>query len=408
MSSVVLLLVIVSDRISSAYASTGPSAPAFVPTPSGRGTIDLITSCLFTLWPCVWTALHLNVPSPSLREWRIGLRRLGCAVHATIFPEYILSAALSQLMDARKIAKLQNSEDAAKLRQGALLNTHHPSCPTTSSHEIKEKWTVEHGFFAVMGGFALCSKETEGIAKSVTSSGAEKLAQLGLLPDVSSKTIRQRSKSGQLAKGIVCLQVFWFFMQVIARKVFGLPITLLELNTIAHVICAIALYGIWWYKPQDASEQVIIDITECTTCNELLRASGAFDTDSPDFANEVYFRPAQSWNRLEIYSLMAISLVYGGIHALAWNAEFPSVVEENLWRASACTIIFVCFWFGFTARSLIEGTANKICDILSAFLLWLYVTAQIFLIVEAFISIRALPIGAYDTVQWSNAFPHIG
>jgi hypothetical protein len=42
--------------------------------------------------------------------------------------------------------------------------------------------------------------------------------------------------------------------QTITRQVAGLPITLLELNTLAHVTCAVLMYFIWWKKPQNVDE----------------------------------------------------------------------------------------------------------------------------------------------------------
>src|SRR5438552_12080960 len=40
---------------------TGLSEPAYVPNPTGRGTVGLLTSCALTLFLCVWTAIHINV-----------------------------------------------------------------------------------------------------------------------------------------------------------------------------------------------------------------------------------------------------------------------------------------------------------------------------------------------------------
>ena len=38
-------------------------APPWVPDPDNRGTWSLLYSCVFTLVLCVWTAIHLNIPS---------------------------------------------------------------------------------------------------------------------------------------------------------------------------------------------------------------------------------------------------------------------------------------------------------------------------------------------------------
>lgn len=38
---------------------------------------------------------------------------------------------------------------------------------------------------------------------------------------------------------------------------------------------------------------------------------------------------------------------------------------------------------------------------------FIYVFAKVFIVVESFISIRSLQIGAYDTVNWISLWPHV-
>ena len=47
-------------------------------------------------------------------------------------------------------------------------------------------------------------------------------------------------------------------VQALARKVEGLPITLLELNTIMHVVCALIMYLLWLKKPQDVGSPTLV------------------------------------------------------------------------------------------------------------------------------------------------------
>ena len=55
-------------------------------------------------------------------------------------------------------------------------------------------------------------------------------------------------------KTIVVLQAAWFLAQVIGRVKVGMPVTLLEVNTIGHVVCVFVIYLLWWYKPRMVSE----------------------------------------------------------------------------------------------------------------------------------------------------------
>jgi hypothetical protein len=67
--------------------------------------------------------------------------------------------------------------------------------------------------------------------------GIQQLARCNMLPTVSflNTKIQALQKSDQLAKTLVCLQVSWLIIQAIARRVGKLPVTLLELNTVAQV-----------------------------------------------------------------------------------------------------------------------------------------------------------------------------
>ena len=105
---------------------------------------------------------------------------------------------------------------------------------------------MEHGFFAVMGGLTVKVREQDQwILKdecTVTPCGVLFLARRNLLPEIAKETIACRSKVDSVAKALVCFQAGWIVVQTIARKASGLPITLLEINTLGHVVCAMAMY----------------------------------------------------------------------------------------------------------------------------------------------------------------------
>ena len=44
--------------------------------------------------------------------------------------------------------------------------------------------------------------------------------------------------------------------QGIGRLAEGLPLPLLELHTIMHVLCTVAMYGFWWHKPLDVRHPI--------------------------------------------------------------------------------------------------------------------------------------------------------
>ena len=78
-------------------------APPWVPDPDTRGTWSLLYSCIFTLVLCVWTAIHLNVPSyreSTISQW---LRKLKWVLLAIIAPELGVYTACEQYFQAKKL-----------------------------------------------------------------------------------------------------------------------------------------------------------------------------------------------------------------------------------------------------------------------------------------------------------------
>ena len=122
--------------------------------------------------------------------------------------------------------------------------------------------------------------------------------------------------------------------------------------------------------------------------------------------------------------LWLASLLYGAIHAAAWNDAFPTNTEAWLWRLSSCYIAFCGliwvllnyivqkyqpvnnFWEGWMDgkgtwwQNALIGPPVLICGLSFFF-------ARGFIVVEAFISVRSLPMEAYSTPSWTQVFPHL-
>ena len=90
-----------------------------------------------------------------------------------------------------------------------------------------------------------------------------------VVPFLTEEQIWDKSKANGLAKAIVCFQAAWYCTQCIARLGQGMPISLLELNTFAHAICALLVYLLWWDKPLDVHEPIIIDVGQSDTARYI-------------------------------------------------------------------------------------------------------------------------------------------
>ncbi|KAL8372196.1 hypothetical protein RB595_001813 [Gaeumannomyces hyphopodioides] len=125
--------------------------------------------------------------------------------------------------------------------------------------------------FACTGGFAFefpgletlstPREEQESQAPrrlTLTARGMALLARCGHIPEVSRAEIEDKSKANGLAKAMVLLRATWMLIQVLGRLAARLPATLVEVNTVAHVLCAFAMYVFWWHKPLLPREPLII------------------------------------------------------------------------------------------------------------------------------------------------------
>src|ERR1700730_6933941 len=107
-------------------------------------------------------------------------------------------------------------------------------------------WTLMHSFYASMGGFVFDVDPSDDYPAffpghqclTLTARGVALIAKLGHLPNILKNDIADKSKADGLAKAFVCLQAAWVVIQVISRSTVGLPITLLEVNTLGHAFCA--------------------------------------------------------------------------------------------------------------------------------------------------------------------------
>jgi hypothetical protein len=75
---------------------------------------------------------------------------------------------------------------------------------------------------------------------------------------MSKEEINDLSKADVFTKLFACVQSIWLVVQSIARVSVGLPITQLELATIALVFCALIMYALWWNKPFGVERTVTI------------------------------------------------------------------------------------------------------------------------------------------------------
>lgn len=102
---IVLTCFVVSTMIPSTFASndTTVATVGWMADPSGRGTFSLVTSCLFTLGLCVWTAMHLNIPPIGESLLQTWMRNIKWGLTGIFAPELVVYAAWRQYNSAKQL-----------------------------------------------------------------------------------------------------------------------------------------------------------------------------------------------------------------------------------------------------------------------------------------------------------------
>ncbi|KAL8690629.1 MAG: hypothetical protein Q9218_003963 [Villophora microphyllina] len=150
---------------------------------------------------------------------------------------------------------------------------------------------MTHSFFACTGGFAFDLSECKEFLPAecpkrliITARGMAVLARCGHLPNIPKADILDKCKANDLAKALVMLQASRMSLQTLDRLAFRLPVTLLEVNTNAHVLCAFFMYSLWWHKPLSPNEPIVLKGDwvgpMCAYMYLLSEASGAVDQSS--------------------------------------------------------------------------------------------------------------------------------
>jgi len=248
-----------------------PATLSWADTPGSRGTLTILFSCAAALAFCVWTGVHLNVdPRGGNKQEKIESvsRFLGKAVWASIAllaPDIVLSVALHQFLVAYEYRRAVNDFANTKTESTSKETPKDTEPETKFWPKIKRKegdrgMKLKMAFFATMGGFCVEVNTVNGPRwHSLKVETLRRFRTMDRLHDYPMSEIRDKSKASGLAKAVACFQTCWILLQCLGRRMEGLHITLLELNTAVHVVIAIIMYIVWWEKPFDIGSSIAID-----------------------------------------------------------------------------------------------------------------------------------------------------
>ncbi|KAI0410336.1 hypothetical protein F5X98DRAFT_359757 [Xylaria grammica] len=235
--------------------------------------------------------------------------------------------------------------------QGQVTEVPHP-----------QKWTITHAHFANMGGVLYARNHSRW---SIPYESPDYRTLTGILLGnrytwddnhplsnliLDKRDIEDKSKADSLLRSLTVLQALWVIVTAIARGANGLPVSQLEIATSAFSVSAAATYAACWWKPKDVSKPIQIHKpasgkqkpnTDSMVQQFVLRLTNLsraswnsrWILDQKRVPNDMVWMEGQT---PLIFTLMACSsFVFGGIHLIAWNFQFPSYPELILWRVSS-------------------------------------------------------------------------
>lgn len=278
------------------------------PSFTTRTLWTIVSSSVLTVFACIYTAIHPNIPSPKDSTLHILRRRIWIMIVALFAPELIVAWTTRQWLSARLVTKQfkgypnvgPQSESHDREENNAVeapnppilrfLRIDHIFCPVnffrlllkalaeggscvlaflrhfpyTLMKRVKmlvkvdfreesedNMWTQTHSFFVLMGGFMLyvdgepyCPLQPDHMLKLIREGCID-------APTLTENEINDKSKGNAISKGLVVLQVTWFAMQFVTRIIYHFRITQLEVGTFAFAVFVFFTYAMWWNKPLD-------------------------------------------------------------------------------------------------------------------------------------------------------------
>ena len=256
--------------------------------------------------------------------------------------------------------------------------------------------------------------------------------------------IKDKGKSDWFARSFVLLQTSWFVMQCIARAIEHLPVTHLEIVTLAYVAMNFVIYIFWRNKPANVDRPVrVFRKSEPREAQRLIMEPmsevqelaweaigkgsltifqfiiGVQDGDvnlSREDKVPIFWANSAADEQITADLItLGVCVCFGAIHCIAWFFSFPTHTELLMWRISSIAItaapIYISLMF------FLAGLLGGILDLeKSAYIVFysapvigsiLYILARAITLVLAFTSLRDLLPGAYETVRWTTFIPHI-
>lgn len=108
-----------------------------------------------------------------------------------------------------------------------------------------------------------------------------------------------------------------------------------------------------------------------------------------------------------VFVFVLTTMCFAATHLIGWNFFFATSVEKWLWRGSSVACGMLPFILVFAPSLKEDGGFWNIADISFWVCIAAYAIVRGYLLAEAFVGLRHMPVGVYRTIQWTQAFPSL-
>ena len=442
---------------STSSAATTPLV-GWVAESSGRGTLSLIITCLFTVFLCTWVVIHPRVYKSRLQGT---FYKVALFCKAILAPEFIAVEGLQEWTQCRRMVR-----DCAQKTEG--------------------QFKMIHAFYISM--LALRYRTLRG-DRVIWPNQYTWLLKEGLVDwrdhecwGLSEEEICDKSNADSAAKLVAVCQALWFVAQSIMRAAHRLPLSQVESMTLSYIPLFVATYIFWWTKPKDIKTLSIITLPsmppEQLHIFESMAVSDKFDDEGlkvqvslwniwyltprvfekeaedkalQDALTEGVQRVARRLRNKDptkydvehgmdgvtvgIQRVAALPLVpktkeivvshwdpglyrsklwpiiclfgasFGALHLISWNTVFPTKIELWLWRSCALvSIVSILIFMHFEKVIFRWGGPLSMISLISPVV---YLASRIVMIGEVIAALRAEDPAIYETYVVSTYWIHL-
>jgi hypothetical protein len=440
------------DPTSCSGCNSSPSPPAkplvgWVLESAGRGTLGLIVTCLFTIFLCTWIVIHARVHRrPLLRR----LHKFALFLKTIIAPEFIAVEGLQEWTQAQKMVKSCAGLTGGRLKPvhafyiGMLALKYRTPRGERVIWPNQYTWLLEQGLVD-WDDHALWGLSEENIRDKSNADDAVKLLALGQVSWFVAQSIIRSAHRLPLSQlesmtlsYIPLFAVTYFFWwvkprDVLTPSVVDLPDMLPGQKTTFESMAVSSafddegmgkqdsLWTIWYLTPRvfekEAEDKVLQEAEQNTSQAVVHENETGENLKKPSAClMGAVERPAKeivvaNWDPELYHSKILWPVIclfgasFGALHLISWNTEFPTPVEQWLWRVAALvSILSMLIFMQFEKVIFRWGGPLTMISLVSPAL---YLLSRIIMIGGVIAAFRASDPAIYDTYVVSTYWVHL-